>query len=68
MTEVEGMADFVKVALDAHGGDNAPAEVVKGALLALEENEKWECNISSQWRCCAIVCEKLGTLIQIQIY
>ena len=33
------MADFVKVALDAHGGDNAPAEVVKGALLALEENE-----------------------------
>lgn len=31
------MGDFVKVALDAHGGDNAPGEVVKGALLALEE-------------------------------
>ncbi len=31
------MGDFVKVALDAHGGDNAPAEVVKGALSALKE-------------------------------
>lgn len=32
------MSDFVKVALDAHGGDNAPKEVVKGALEALSEN------------------------------
>lgn len=31
------MSDFVKVALDAHGGDNAPKEVVKGALKALKE-------------------------------
>lgn len=31
------MGDLVKVALDAHGGDNAPAEVVKGALSALKE-------------------------------
>ena len=29
------MSDFVKVALDAHGGDNAPKEVVKGALQAI---------------------------------
>ena len=33
------MADFVKVALDAHGGDNAPKEVVKGALNALKETD-----------------------------
>ena len=31
------MRDFVKVALDAHGGDNAPKEVVKGALMAINE-------------------------------
>ena len=31
------MGDLVKVALDAHGGDNAPTEVVKGALSALKE-------------------------------
>ncbi len=31
------MSDFVKVALDAHGGDNAPKEVVKGALAAVKE-------------------------------
>ena len=33
------MSDFVKVALDAHGGDNAPKEVVKGALSAIKENQ-----------------------------
>ncbi|MCR4649755.1 MAG: phosphate acyltransferase PlsX [Lachnospiraceae bacterium] len=33
------MSDFVKVALDAHGGDNAPKEVVKGALNALKEED-----------------------------
>ena len=33
------MSDFVKVALDAHGGDNAPREVVKGAINALKENQ-----------------------------
>ena len=33
------MSDFVKVALDAHGGDNAPKEVVKGALNAIKENQ-----------------------------
>ncbi len=33
------MSDFVKVALDAHGGDNAPKEVVKGALSAIKDNQ-----------------------------
>ena len=34
------MAEYVKVALDAMGGDNAPAEIVKGAIdaLALRDN------------------------------
>lgn len=34
------MADLVKVAVDAMGGDFAPAEPVKGAVEALQENEK----------------------------
>ena len=34
------MAELVKVALDAMGGDNAPAEIVKGAVEALNENDK----------------------------
>ena len=34
------MSDFVKVALDAHGGDNAPKEVVKGALQAIKAYPK----------------------------
>lgn len=34
------MADLVKVALDAMGGDNAPAEIVKGAVEALNENDR----------------------------
>ena len=29
----------VKVALDAMGGDNAPAQIVKGAVLAVQENK-----------------------------
>ena len=33
------MAEFVKVALDAMGGDNAPAEIVKGAVWALEKQK-----------------------------
>ena len=28
--------DMIKVVVDAMGGDNAPAEIVKGALLALK--------------------------------
>lgn len=33
------MIEEVKVALDAMGGDNAPIEVVKGAVEAVKENE-----------------------------
>ena len=34
------MAELAKVALDAMGGDNAPAEIVKGAVEALNENDR----------------------------
>lgn len=34
------MADTVRVALDAMGGDNAPGEIIKGALEALREREE----------------------------
>lgn len=34
------MQDKVTVALDAMGGDNAPAEIIKGAVLAVSENSK----------------------------
>lgn len=32
------MSDYVNVALDAMGGDNAPGEIVKGAVDAVNEN------------------------------
>ena len=34
------MADYVKVALDAMGGDHAPAEIVKGAIEAVNEEKR----------------------------
>lgn len=34
------MSEFIKVAVDAMGGDNAPVEIVKGAIEATQENEK----------------------------
>ena len=34
------MTDYVKVALDAMGGDNAPAEIIKGGIDAINENTK----------------------------
>lgn len=34
------MKDMVRVALDAMGGDNAPAEIVKGAIEAVNEKEQ----------------------------
>lgn len=34
------MADFVNVAVDAMGGDNAPAEIVKGAVEAVQAQKK----------------------------
>ena len=36
------MADRVRVAVDAMGGDNAPLEIVKGAVLALNESKELE--------------------------
>ncbi len=34
------MAELVKVCVDANGGDNAPLEIVKGAIEALNESER----------------------------
>lgn len=34
------MEEFVKVAVDAMGGDNAPEEIVKGAVEAVKESDK----------------------------
>jgi len=34
------MADMVNVAVDAMGGDNAPAEIVKGAVEAVKEDKR----------------------------
>ena len=32
--------DFIRVAVDAMGGDNAPVEIVKGAVKAVQDNNK----------------------------
>ena len=32
----------MKVVVDAFGGDNAPVEIVEGALMALEKNKELE--------------------------
>ena len=34
------MSEYIKVAVDAMGGDNAPKEIVKGAVEAVNENSK----------------------------
>ena len=34
------MAEIVKVAVDAMGGDNAPSEIVKGAVEAVRESSQ----------------------------
>ena len=34
------MADMVNVAVDAMGGDNAPVEIIKGAIDALNAEER----------------------------
>ena len=34
------MADFINVAVDAMGGDNAPAEIVKGVVEAVQANDR----------------------------
>ena len=33
------MSDITRVALDAMGGDNAPAEIVKGAAEAVQQRK-----------------------------
>ena len=33
------MSEYTRVAVDAMGGDNAPEEIVKGALKALKESD-----------------------------
>lgn len=34
------MADYIKVAVDAMGGDNAPGEIVKGAVEAIQADKR----------------------------
>lgn len=34
------MSELVKVAVDAMGGDNAPSEIVKGAVLAVQQDSR----------------------------
>ena len=34
------MSEYIKVAVDAMGGDNAPLEIVKGAVDAIKKNKK----------------------------
>lgn len=34
------MSEWIKVAVDAMGGDNAPAEIIKGAAWAVQESKK----------------------------
>ncbi|MBD5549806.1 MAG: phosphate acyltransferase PlsX [Lachnospiraceae bacterium] len=34
------MSEYIKVAIDAMGGDNAPEEIVKGAVAAINENKR----------------------------
>ena len=34
------MKELIKVAVDAMGGDNAPSEIVKGAVLAVEQDSR----------------------------
>ena len=36
----EKMAEYVKVAVDAMGGDNAPVEIIKGAVDAINESKE----------------------------
>lgn len=37
--EVENLAEHVRVAVDAMGGDNAPQEIVKGAMQAVHDSD-----------------------------
>ena len=37
------MADFINVAVDAMGGDNAPVEIVKGVVDAVQQTIMSRC-------------------------
>ena len=37
--EIEGEYTMVKIAVDAMGGDNAPGEIVAGAVMAAQSKE-----------------------------
>ena len=42
------MDEMIKVAVDAMGGDNAPMEIVKGAVEAVNENSKIKVYLTGQ--------------------
>ncbi len=44
------MPEYVNVALDAMGGDNAPSEIIKGAVQALAENKELKVFLVGQQR------------------
>lgn len=43
---------MIKVALDAMGGDNAPGEIVKGAVDAVKYKQRMFCISCWKRRCC----------------
>ena len=42
------MAEFVNVAVDAMGGDNAPVEIIKGAIEAVNESSQVKVFLTGQ--------------------
>ena len=42
------MSDITRVALDAMGGDNAPAEIVKGAVEAVQQRKDIQVLLTGQ--------------------
>ena len=46
------MSETVRVAVDAMGGDNAPGEIVKGAVEADSGRERYQSISGRQTGCC----------------
>ena len=42
------MAEFINVAVDAMGGDNAPVEIIKGAIEAVNESSQVKVFLTGQ--------------------
>ena len=42
------MAEFINVAVDAMGGDNAPVEIIKGAIEAVNESSQVKVLLTGQ--------------------